>query len=344
MKRKRKGVYTRPPWERMMWIHERLRQGNFPNCVGMARGMEVSLRTVKRDVAFMMERLRLPIVYDPLKYGFYYSKPVERFPSLPMTEGEMFAMLVADKAIAQYHGTPFQKPLRMAFRKMTGQLDGEARYSLDDLERALSFRPFAPEDADLNKFQTITRAFTEHRPLEFDYKNLGAAKWQRRRVHPYHLACIENHWYLFAFDVTRQAMRTFSLSRLKGAKLGQGRFTKPRKFDADEYLKGSFSVFKGEADYEVAIDFDAWATDLVRGRQWHQSQEFTELPGGCSRIRMRLNSIEEIERWVLTWGTHATVVRPQSLCKRLANIGRELAARYALLGDERTASSERGRT
>ncbi len=313
----------------MMWIFERIKEGKFPNCVGMARDMEVSLRTVKRDVEFMMERLRLPIVYDAQKYGFYFSKPVEKFPSLPMTEAEMFAMLVADKAIAQYHGTPFQKPLRMAFKKMMGQLDGEARYSLDDLEGALSFRPFAPENADLHNFQAITRAFQQHRPLEFDYKNLGAAKWQHRLVHPYHLACIENHWYLFAFDVNRQAMRTFSLSRLKGAKLGEGRFTKPRKFDADEYLKDSFSVFKGEDDYEVAIEFDVWATDLVRGRQWHRSQEFTELPGGCSRIRMRLNSIEEIERWVLTWGTHATVVRPKGLTERIRKIGEEFCRRYA---------------
>jgi len=27
---------------------------------------------------------------------------------------------VAHKAIAQYHGTPFEKPLRMAFQKLTG--------------------------------------------------------------------------------------------------------------------------------------------------------------------------------------------------------------------------------
>jgi predicted DNA-binding transcriptional regulator YafY len=79
----------------------------------------------------------------------------------------------------------------------------------------------------------------------------------------------------------------------------------------------------------VAIDFDVWATDLVRGRQWHSSQEYTELPGGCSRVRMRLNSIEEVERWVLTWGKHATVVRPRALRERIREIGEEFVKRYA---------------
>ena len=340
----RKQQLSRPPLERIFTFHKLIQEGRYPNCSLLARMFEIHLRTVNRDLDFMRDRLRLPLEYDPQRRGFFYSKPVEHFPLVPMTESEVFALLVAHKAIAQYRGTPFEHPLRTAFRKLAWQLDRNAPYAFGNPDEMLSFRPLAPEETDLESFQILTRALREKRGLSFTYRNLGAKAARKRRVRPYHLACIENHWYLFAFDVTRQAMRTFSLSRLKGAKLGQGRFTKPRKFDADEYLKGSFSVFKGEADYEVAIDFDAWATDLVRGRQWHQSQEFTELPGGCSRIRMRLNSIEEIERWVLTWGTHATVVRPQSLCKRLANIGRELAARYALLGDERTASSERGRT
>jgi hypothetical protein len=75
----------------------------------------------------------------------------------------------------------------------------------------LSFRPFAPEDADLENFQIITRGLKERRELRFLYRNLGADKAHWRQVRPYHLACVDNHWYLFAFDVKRDAMRTFAL-------------------------------------------------------------------------------------------------------------------------------------
>ena len=90
-------------------------------------------------------------------------------------------------------------------------------------------------------------------------------------MHPYHLACIENHWYLFAYDVNRQAIRTFSVSRLADPKLGDQRFVVPKDFNPDEYLRGSFSVFKGKGDYEVVIEFDAWATDLVCGFYFEQA-------------------------------------------------------------------------
>ncbi len=311
-----------------MQIHEKIQQGEYPNCVQMAREMEVSLRTMKRDVQFMKDRLHLPIEYDAVKYGFYYTQSVDQFPRVEISEAEMFAMLVAHKAIAQYHGTPFQQPLEMAFQKITGQLNQQEGYSLDNFGAALSFRPFAPEDADLNAFQIITRALRERRALKFRYKNLGAKTVQERLTHPYHLACIENHWYLFAFDVNRQAIRTFALGRLTQPKLLSARFKMPKQFDADEYLRGSFSVYKGHDDYEVVIEFDAWATDLIRGRHWHSSQQFQELPGSGSRLTMRLNSIEEIDRWVLGWGTHATVVRPKAVQERIRSMAQDLLQRY----------------
>jgi predicted DNA-binding transcriptional regulator YafY len=192
----------------------------------------------------------------------------------------------------------------------------------------LSFRPFAPEDADLENFQIITRGLKERRELRFLYRNLGADKAHWRQVRPYHLACVDSHWYLFAFDVKRDAMRTFALTRLRAPEIKAERFALPKKFDINEYLRGSFNVFKGGDDYEVVIDFDSWAADLVRGRKWHSSQELTELPSRHLRMRMRLNSIEEAERWVLSWGTHATVVRPEKLRERLSKATEELWQRY----------------
>ena len=101
-------------------------------------------------------------------------------------------------------------------------------------------------------------------------------------------------------------------------------------------------MFKGGDDYEVVIDFDSWAADLVRGRRWHSSQELTELPSRQIRLRMRLNSIEEAERWVLSWGTHATVVRPQALAERLSRTAVDLHHRYSGLAQE-AENLEKGR-
>ena len=295
-----------------MRFHNLIKENLFPNCTKLAEEFEVTVRTVMRDVDFMKCRLELPIEFDAHRNGYYYSRPVEQFPQMPFNEAEVFAMLVAHKAIAQYRGTPFGNPLALAFRRLTGQLDSSTKFSLGNLDEALSFRPFAPEDNDLETFEILTRSLKERRVLKFKYRNLGTEKAQSRLVHPYHLACVDNHWYLFAFDVKRAAIR----------------FTIPKKFNLNEFLKGSFNIFKGDEDYEIVIEFDSWAADLIRGRKWHASQQMMELPEHQLRLTLRLNSIEEAERWVLSWGQHATVVRPQALADRLRETAKVLQTRY----------------
>lgn len=318
--------HSRPPLDRILKIHERLQARAYPNCVSLAAEMEFSALTLKRDIMFMKERLKLPLEYDGRRHGYYYARPVDRFPETALSEAELFSLRVAEKAISQYRVTSFQRPFRMACRKLSGP-SNEREPGPADLA-ALSFRPLAPEAADQHSFEIVTRALREGRGLRFCYRNLGAGMAQKRHVHPYHLACIENHWYLFAHDVKRQAIRTFALARLSSPSVSDERFAPAVDFNPDEYLRGSFTVMRGGDDYEVALQFDRWAADLLRGRQWHTSQRFLELPGGAAVLQMRLNGLEEVERWVLGWGAHATVLRPKALLERIRKTAAELVERY----------------
>jgi proteasome accessory factor B len=319
----------------MLRIHQLIQDQSYPNCGRVAREFEVSVRTIKRDVDFMKCRLNLPIEYDPKRYGFFYTSPVEQFPGVTISEAEMFALLIAQKAVERYEGTPFQKPLQSAFAKLAGQLDARARLTLNGLDRALSFRPLGPGEADEAAFATLAQAVHQHQVVEFRYRKLGQRRPALRRVHPHHLACVDSVWYLFAHDVDRGALRTFVLTRMAGVRTTGEPFVPRADFRADDYLRGSFSVFRGGDDYEVAIDFDAWAADLLRGRKWHASQQFQEMPRGGCRLVLRLNNLEEIERWVLSWGHHATVIRPRELARRIRQTARSLTARYDT--DRRTA-------
>ena len=43
----------------------------------------------------------LPIEYDSRGHGFFFSRPVGRFPLITVSEGEVVALLVAQKAAEQ---------------------------------------------------------------------------------------------------------------------------------------------------------------------------------------------------------------------------------------------------
>ena len=189
----------RTTWERLCKIDDWLRAGNYPNAKTMAARLGVSEGTVRRDIKFLIEKRNMPIVWSNKHNGFYYSKPVEGFSKAPLTEADIFSILVAHKALAQYRGTPFKQPLRTAFRKLTGQLDNRELHSITNLGDVLSFKPFAAEESDTKTFETVSKAVSQCRELKFRYRNGGKTRVIPRCVQPYHLLCCDQRWYMLGF-------------------------------------------------------------------------------------------------------------------------------------------------
>src|SRR3954451_2705573 len=166
----------------------------------------------------MRDRLRLPIQNETLHVGFYYTEEVASFPSIEVSEGEVAALFVAQKALAQYQGTPFERPLRSAFRKIADSLKERVSFSWSDLEDAISFHSAGASMADLELFETVSRAVLRSVELELEYRKLNSKGHEPRRGRPFHIACLENQWYLFAEDLDRKQLRTFALPRMRAVR------------------------------------------------------------------------------------------------------------------------------
>ena len=63
----------------------------------------------------------------------------------------------------------------------------------------------------------------------------------------------------------------------------------------------------------MVIRFNELVADYIREKRWHDSQELVELKDGGVELRLKLSSLEEIERWVLSWGGNAVVIEPPAL-------------------------------
>src|SRR5215212_7267905 len=92
--------------ERMLHIHDELQRGRPVNCTRLGATLEVSRKTVVRAIEYMRDRHNLPIEFDAVRNSYRYTEPVGAFPTQKVTEGEVFALLVARKALEQYRGTP----------------------------------------------------------------------------------------------------------------------------------------------------------------------------------------------------------------------------------------------
>jgi hypothetical protein len=133
----------------MLRIHQAVSSGRFPNASTLAREIEVASKTIHRDIEFMRDRLNLPIEFDSRRNGYGYTEEVGAFPTLQITEGELFALVVAEKALQQYRGTSFEKPLLSAIKKMEQALPDTISLNLADMVQTISFRTRAEPILDL---------------------------------------------------------------------------------------------------------------------------------------------------------------------------------------------------
>ena len=316
-----------------MHLHGLLQAGRFPNCRRLAEELEVSSKTVLRDIEFMRDQLELPIDYSAAERGFFYTRPVVQFPSVQISEGELVALFVARRALEQYRGTSYEKPLRVAFEKLTAALPAQIGFAWEEFDRAVAFHPGTQGRgvADLHVFQTVSDAVLRGEEVEFDYKKptaRAAAPPERRRVQGLHLGCFDNQWYLIGQDLVRGAVRTFVLGRMTRIRNTRKRFVRPSGFSVDTLLAGSFGVFSGLKVERVRLRFDADVAQLVRERRWHATQRLADLADGRVELTLDVGLSPEVKRWLLGWGDRVEVREPAALRRAMAEAASRAAGRH----------------
>ncbi|MBE34089.1 MAG: DNA-binding protein [Opitutaceae bacterium] len=323
-----KPQLSRPPLERMLKIHAALRRGELINSSQLVAELEVTRKTIGRDIAFMRDRLDLPIEYDAKRAVYRYTHQVEAFPTVNVTEGELLALLVAQRALEQYRGTPFHRQLEIAFGKLSDGLRDRISFSPADEIRTVSFKNIGLGKTDLAIFNPLSAAVLHHNEVTFSYRKPGSSQATQRRVHPYHLAHRENLWYLVGFDVEREALRTFALPRILKVKATAEKFVRPPDFSPETFFANALGVLGGSGNHKIVIRFTAAAAERVREREWHESQEMRELRSGGLELTLRLGALEEAKQWILGWGAAAEVVGPASLRENMRKTVETLVERY----------------
>jgi proteasome accessory factor B len=323
------GQYTRtrPNIERQIEIHEMIRAGEFPNCTTLAAHFNISEETVRRDINFMIERMQLPIDYDPQRHGYKFTKEVGNFSGVTVSEQELFQWGIV-RRVLQQDGSHLSPALGALLDKVTRLLSPNAKYSFENINDIISFRPFGMEKVNHEKHQLISRAIDRERAIACNYRNHGQKKGYPCVLYPYHMTYANNRWYVLAGTPTRAKAFKYVLSRIDNPVMTKEKFKRPADFNPDKVFKECFRAMGGDKEYKIVIDFDRWGTDEVIDQLWHQTQEFVRNPDGTSRLTMTINSLEEIEGWILSFRKHAKVVTPVELIARVRNSSREVDGLY----------------
>lgn len=194
-------------------------------CAALAERFEVSTRTIKRDVAALLEA-GVPVASFDGRGGGYSLMKHANLPPLAFSDAEATAIAIALRAEPDM---PFAPDGLSAMSKLIGAMSTEQRDRMERLAARIWMR--SPSERRSAHANTIEEALRMGVVVSIDYDTGGGGRTERRAIEPMALVRTHNNWYLLAWCRTRQAGRMFRMDRIRGAN-ATNRPVKPRDLQA----------------------------------------------------------------------------------------------------------------
>ncbi|MBE3574959.1 MAG: transcriptional regulator [Firmicutes bacterium] len=307
---------TRLVYSRLQRLHQLLSSGRCPTLADLARELEVSTRTVERD----LQQLRgycAPVIYDRARRGYRYERPFQ-LPQFNISAGELAILLIGQRLLAEMAGTPFADAARTVIAKLPAMLGEQVSFDPNTfISDEISFGVPAvrgDEGRLARHFNRLAEAIAHQRTVRLRYYAASKDTTSEREVDPYHLRLTDGAWYLIGHCHLRNELRIFAVDRILELTVTDRTFKRPADFSIDTYLSLSWGIERGP-ERTVRVAFDAEQARWIRERVWHQGQRLTETGDGGVILEVRVSGLESIKRWILSFGSHARVLEPAELAE-----------------------------
>ncbi|MFG2313638.1 helix-turn-helix transcriptional regulator [Streptomyces tendae] len=183
-------------------------------CGELAERMEVTERTVRRDVARLRE-LGYTVDSDPGPWGGYRLRPGTRTPPLILDDEEALAVAVGLREAALSGALGGDQAALSALLKLRQVLPKRLGDRLGDMDAAFVQTPRAGEpQVAPGMLLELAAACRRAERARMAYRDWGG-RASVRDVDPYRLVHTGRRWYFVARDVARGEWRTFRADRVE---------------------------------------------------------------------------------------------------------------------------------
>ena len=309
---------------RLLQIDEEIRSGKFPNATSLSKKIEVSSRTIQRDIEYMRDMYNAPIEFDAYKNGYYYTEENFYIKSVPLSEGELFSVALFDQLLEQYRNTPLENDLRSVFKKIEMSLPNKITLDSSFLQNQITFIPDQMGTINSENFSKIFSSLKNRHVLDFEYRPLQKTTWMTRRINPLHAVCQKGNWYVMGFCHDKKDIRVFNFSRMQNVTESKEEFDIPEDFNPDKYFDKEIGIWlSATKKYTVELLISAEIGTFALERSWNKNQKIEQREDGSVWVSFETTQLPEVKRWVLGQGKTVKVLGPDEL---IAQVKEEVAA------------------
>ncbi|MCG9886203.1 MAG: WYL domain-containing protein [Cyanobacteria bacterium] len=303
--------------ERLVKIDAAIRSGQRHTADSLAALCEVSVRTLQSDLTFMRDRFDAPLEFRK-SWGWRYADDQWSLPSLPLSQGEVFALTLGAQMLESYSGSIYHAPLQTAIERLADRLPESLQASLQSLvQERIRFRAGGHIQINSEIWTQLLDAITRSQSIWIRYFSPQSGH-SERRVDPYTLDIYRaSNPYLWGFCHRREKVLSFRIDRIQALQILEIPFQRDPNFNLEQILRDSFQYEVGGRPVDVVIDFDAKTAPYIAERQWHHTQFIKTHGDGSITLSFTATGLNDIKRWILGYGRGAIAREPPELVKML---------------------------
>lgn len=278
----------------------------------LAQEFGVTRRQVYRDLEHIQEEGH-PIEQSDGEVSKTWRLPLsyKGLPPITLSPDELMSLQLARADLSYLEGTPFVEDLDNTLEKLRAALPDKTTNHLDRILQVFTPppKPLRNYGSQASLLRDLRKALLLQLTAEFEYVKLGEIESTRYRVDPYALVLHHQGLYLAAYSHTSAGDRLFLVDRMKTIALSDERFEQPADYSAADRFVKLFGLMD-EAPQEIRFQVSADAAHFFRESQWHVSQQESPMEDGSLLVTFEAGGLEEITRWILSWGKEVKVLGP----------------------------------
>ena len=164
-------------------------------------------------------------------------------------------------------------------------------------------------------FIPVASALIERSQLSFTYTGRATGTETRRIASPQRLVYYRDQWYLDCWDEGKNALRTFSIDRMRDIEILHRAAREVGDDELDAALTTGYGLFSGPARHRARLVFTPERARWVADECWHADQIGRFRADGYYELVVPYADPRELVGEILRHGVGVEVVEPESLAE-----------------------------
>jgi len=291
--------------------------------------LECSRATVTRIISEMRNFLGAPIEFDRETSGYHYEKTGEHpyeLPGLWFNASEMYALLTVNRMLAGVQPGLLESHIS-PLRDRIEQILQSRHVGGGEVSRRIRILGMATRRMDPENFQSVAGAVLRRKRMELVYHSRSRDQISKRTVSPQRLIHYRDNWYLDLWDHNKRALRSFSVDRIKKAKVLDSPAKEISDKNLDSHYATAYGIFAGKPGKKAILRFTPERSRWVSEEIWHPNQA-SRVENGCYVLTIPYSDSRELVMDILKYGPDVEVLEPECLREEVAGRAAKVVAAY----------------